>query len=182
MTAGTWWTAAGVIVALSVGVGGVIVAVLALPVNTRKSNQEDGEWKGRVNTLLEQIRNDLDELRHIMFDRLGIPLIVSKSPLRLTKLGRTVSVEVGASAWVARVTPVLKDQIEGKDAYEIQDLCFGYVENTNQYLDDERRAIQSTAYHRGLEAKEIRRVLAIELRDQLLKEAGLEAPVAPDED
>ena len=135
-----------------------------------------------MNALLERIRSDLDEVRQIVFARFGVPLLASRSPLRLTKLGRTVSVEIDASAWVDRVAGSLEASIEGKDAYEIQTFCFEYVEDTDQYSDEEQRSIRNTAFQRGLRASDVRSVLAIELRDQLLEKVGLEAPRAPDED
>ena len=91
------WTAAGVVVSLLVGACGVIVAGLALRAKTRDTAQGDAEWRGSVNALLERIRSDLDEVRQIVFARFGGRLLASRSPLRLTKLGKTVSVEIGAS-------------------------------------------------------------------------------------
>lgn len=148
----------------------------------RPRTQDDAEWKGGVNSLLERIREDLDELRRIVFAKFGIPLVSSQSPLQLTKLGKTVSQEIGARKWVERVADGLSSQTEASDAYEIQTFCFEYVERLDQYLDEERRAIRQTAFQRGLKAKEVRRVLAIELRDELLERAGLDAPKAPDEE
>ena len=160
--------------ALIVGVGAVIVAGLSHRANARKSLEDDGKWKGRVDTLLEELRNSLSEveknlnkvgkelggLRQIVFDRLGIPLFASTSPLQLTEFGKTVSEEVGSAKWVERVASTLGDQITGKDAYAIQDFCFKYVEDTDKYRDAERRAIRKTAFERGLKTADVRRVLA----------------------
>lgn len=170
-------------------VGLVIAAVSALFVglstlvtyriwrnSTRAKDEEDGKWKGRVDTLLEKIEKDLFDLRQIVFARLGIPLVISKSPLRLTEFGKSVSEEIGALSWIERVSNTLKEEVKGMDAYGIQDFCFEYVENTDQYNDEEQRAIRNSAYKRGIKAKDVRRVLAIELRDKLLENAGLEAP------
>jgi len=125
---------------------------------------------------LERIGKELAELRQTVFSRFGIPLVISKSPLRLTELGKTVSEELAAQAWVESVANTLNEKVKGKDAYEIQDFCFEYVENTDQYSNEERQAIWNTTYKRGIKAEDVRQVLAIELRDKLLKNAELEAP------
>ncbi len=96
--------------------------------SSRSQSEEEGKWKGRVDILLERTGKDLErigkeltELRQIVFSRFGIPLVISKSPLRLTELGKTVSEEITAQAWVERVANTLNEKVEGKDAYEIQD-------------------------------------------------------------
>ena len=61
-------------------------------------------------------------------------------------------------------------------AYEIQEFSFDYVENELTPSEDERKAMRRTAYEQGARMEQIRRVLAIELRDKLLERAGLEAP------
>ena len=167
-----WWTAIGVIVA---GLG-VIVAGLALRANTRKTVGDDGKWRGRVDTLLEQIGKDLTELRQIVFARFGVPVVVPKSPLKLTEFGKTISGEVDAPGWVERVAPDVEDRIAEKDPYEIQEFCFGYAAESERYREEERRAIRRTAFRRGLEVSEIERVLAIELRDRILKMTDQEPP------
>ena len=63
------------------------------------------------------------------------------------------------------------------DAYGIQDFCFEYVDrDENQYSPEEEKVIRDSAFKRGISTYYIRQVLAVKLRDSLLKEAGLEAP------
>ena len=75
----------------------------------------------------------------------------------------------------------LFDQVQGKDAYEVQNFCLEYVESADLDSVAEQRAIHKAAGQPGLGANDIRCVLAIVLRDKLLQEAGLEAPEAPHE-
>ncbi|MCY4673252.1 MAG: hypothetical protein OXD43_05725 [Bacteroidetes bacterium] len=161
---------------------GTFIALRSLRGNTHKNIKEDGEWKGKVDTLLESIVKDLErigeeltELRKIVFSRFGNSVISSDSPLRLTAFGETISREITAQAWVERVADSLYEDIKGMDAYEIQVFCFEYVESTDEYSNEEQKAIRHAAYKRGIKTKDIRQVLAIELRDKLLKNAGLEA-------
>lgn len=214
--------------ALFAGLAAIVTYLMWRSTN-RTRNEEQAEWKGRIDTVLERIMDELKEvrlrlnrmderlngldrrldrvdrrldrvdgrldkvderldcvdrkietnstainqLRQVVFTRLNIPSVTSESPLRLSELGKTLSEEIDAEAWVERIADQLKVSVAGKDAYEIQSFCFDYVENTDQYSDQERRTIHKVAYQRGIMAEEIRRVLAIELRDKLLEHTGL---------
>ena len=180
---------ASVLSAVFVGIS-TFVAYRMWRSSSRSQIEEDGKWKGRVDTLLERIGEDLErmgkelervgkelaELRQIVFSRFSIPVTTHKSPLRLSDFGETISKEITAQAWVERVADSLDERIKGMDAYEIQELCFQYVESTNEYSNEEKQVIRDSAYKRGVKTKDIRRVLAIELRDKLLKNTGIEPP------
>ena len=56
-----------------------------------------------------------------------------------------------------------------------RNFCFRYVA-IHEHPDEQRRAIERAAYQHGLPAEQILRVLAIELRDRLLKLVGKEPP------
>lgn len=62
------------------------------------------------------------------------------------------------------------------EAYEIQEFSFAYVENRLTPSEREMKAMQRTAYEQGVRMKQIRRVLAIELRDKLLARMDWQAP------
>ena len=169
---------------------------------SRVNREEEIEWKVRVDTRLEAVgkrletmgreignngrrletvdrrlernANELNQLRQIVFAHLGVPVIITDSPLRLLEFGKSVSEDIAASEWAEKLAGTLKETVEGKDAYEIQTFCFEYLKNPDQYSNEERKTIHNAAYKRGIMAEEVRRVLAIELRDRLLKNAGLE--------
>ena len=180
------WTAAGVIVALIVGGGGVLVAGLALRATTRQSIGDDGEWKGwvnadrknfkefmaRIDRTIQKIQEDINRIF------LSIPPdpFYRSSPIRLNDLGNAISSAIGGTEWAGRHATTVVSRIEGFDAYEIQHFCFAYVKEAD-YSDEEKKAIRSSAYENGLTRDRVRRVLAIELRDKLLELAGgLAAP------
>ena len=108
-------------------------------------------------------------------------MFASSNPLRLTEIGKIISKEIAAPARVDRVSDTLLDQVKGKDAYEVQNFCLEYVESADRDSAAEQHAVHNAAGQLGLGAKDIRRVLAIELRDKLLREPGLEAPEGPNE-
>ena len=181
------WTAAGVVVALITGLAGMVFAGLAHRANARSSVRQDGEWKGKVDAdrrnfkeFMTEVRRDIRELRgdvKKIFDRLATPssIITRRSPLRLTELGEAISKEIGGKALASRIATNLGSWATDKDAYAIQEYSFEYVEEF-QYSDEERKTIRKSAYDNGLDVSVIRRVLAIELRDKLLKITDLEAP------
>ncbi len=115
------------------------------------------------------------EAFYSLFGKLNIGPLSRQSPLRLNDLGKAISQEVGGVEWARRVVNSLTDWIEGKDAYQIQEYCFEFVEGF-AYTDQELSRIRDSAYRNGLPTEQIRRVLAVELRDKLLEMAGLEAP------
>ncbi|MCY3599851.1 MAG: hypothetical protein OXN85_07760 [Gemmatimonadetes bacterium] len=122
---------------------------------------------------MEEIRKKIDQI-FSRLDRLT-PVSAGQSPVRLTDLGKRISQELDASAWAGRLAVPLEKHLAGKDAYEIQVFCFDHVEQV-EYSDEEQKTIRRSAYNHGIDTWEVRRVLAIELRDKLLAIAGLVAP------
>ena len=175
-----------------VGIG-VLVTYLTWRSNTTKQSKKDGEREGTVNAFMETTEKQLSDLDKRVFRlderffyfsnaisaKLGIPLYYeTKSPIVLTKAGKELAKEIEAQEWVDKVSGILKEKVTGLDAYGIEVFCFEYVddEDQDQYSDEEEKVIRASAYKRGIRAFDVRRVLAIELRDRLLKEAGLEDP------
>ena len=154
----------------------IFAAIRALRETGRAETEIDGQWKERVEVLSGRIVKEISELRQVVHSSPGHQMVTSSSPPRLTDLGKIVSKDIGVVAWVDRVSDTLLDQVQGKDAREVQDFCLEYVESADLDGAAEQRAIHYAAGQPGLGANDIRRVLAIELRDKLLREAGLEAP------
>lgn len=178
------------IVTFVLGVIGILISNSRLRKDLRSEYREEGEWRGTVNSFMEstetrlsQFEKELSDLRKSfasLCNQLSaifrMPLVFGQSPLGLSERGKSVSKEIGAQAWVDKVAVTLEEKVKGMDAYGIQMFCFKYVEDENQYTEEEERIIRASAYKRGDKVSDIRQVLAIELRDRLLKEAGLEAP------
>ena len=168
----SWWTgwvAPAILISIiaTVFVGGKWVG--GVNSNLKSLNTNVGEVKTTLSDFMKEVRGKMDQI----FERLpSTPAIIERSPLRLTRLGRNISEELEADAWAARLAAELKGQVEGMDAYEIQDHCFKYVEK-HTYSDEEGKRVRRVAYENGKPVDEIRRVLAIELRDRLLALASL---------
>ena len=176
----------GAAIALFVG----IAAWLTLGLKLLERREGAATWRGEVDTdrksfksfmkqvgeTLKKIQRELDTVRQIMAAYFGKPLFVPKSPIQLTEYGETVSKEIDAAKWVERIAPTLEDRVRSMDAYEIQDFCFEYAKGTDHYHGGERTVIRDVAYRYGLEVNAVHRVLAIKLRNRLLKLVGKDAP------
>ena len=171
---------------------GVFGLYWTLRKDIRKEYTEEGERREAIKSFMEGTKGQLVNLnkrflrleeRFSYFSNrisaeLGITLFIeSKSPIVLTESGEELAEEVSAQEWVDRVSGTLKEEVKDLDAYGIQDFCFEYVDREeNQYNPEEEKVIRDSAFKRGISTYYIRQVLAIKLRDKLLKEAGLEAP------
>lgn len=138
-----------------------------------------GMWIGAVNSdrttfkaFMKEVRDDIKTI----LGRLPSPAETKQSPLRLNDLGRTVSRAINADVWADKILPDVAERLKGSEAFEIEDFCFMYVGHVMEYSEQEKRLIKRVGYENGLTDNDVRRVLAIELRDKLLTSAGLEAP------
>ena len=156
-------------------------------VDIRKKIEEDGTWKGSVNTdranfkeFMREIRNDIKEINgkiSQIFSRLPADVATSQSPIRLTDLGRDISKNVEATAWVNKVYDTVQGKVKGQEAYEVQQFSFKYADNDDHYTEEERIRIRKVAYDvNGISENEVRQVLGIELRDKLLSMMSIDAP------
>ena len=158
------WVAPISMLALAGGLIGVGVWIGA--VNTNMKNFKDG-----LAELAKEIRDDIKKI----LGRLPATIAEGQSPLRLNDLGKAVSKEIAARTWADRLIPTVAKRLEGNEAFEIQDFCFLYVTDL-EYSEEEARAIKKSAYDNAISVEQVRRVLAIELRDKLLAIADLDAP------
>ena len=145
----------------------------------RKKTQGFEEWKGKVDSERKSFKEFMQEVRDdikTILSRLPPAEATRTSPLRLTDFGRALSAGIAGPEWADRIADMVADQVVGMEAYEIQEFSFGYVENDLSPTEEERRAMRRTAYEQGARIEQVRRVLAIELRDKLLTRASLEPP------
>ena len=138
-----------------------------------------GKWVGGVNSdrksfkeFMTEIRKEIikihDNIKGIL-DRLPPTTIARSSPLTLTSLGRHVSQALDARGWAEQTAPTLADRTKGQDPYTIQEACFTYVADEFQPDAGMEAKIRACAFENGIEREQVVRVLAVELRDQLLE-------------
>ena len=149
------------------------------------------EMRDEFHGHLEEIRKDIRDIRgDIAEDReisrktsqdvegikavlgqLPSTAISDSSPLHLTDMGESISATLQARDWAERTAATLGERVKGKRPYEIQDLSFEYVKNEFKPTEEQEVEIRTCAYEKGVKRDIVLDVLAVELRDVLLKAA-----------
>ncbi len=128
-----------------------------------------GSMQTNINTLKDSVTDINKDIKDIL-DRLSkitSETLKNASPPRLNELGKEVSKELKASKWAKETVPDIFSQIEGKPDYEIQKFSFDYVRKNLK--EDLQIKVEICAYERGLVKSDVLDVLAVELRDELLR-------------
>lgn len=159
-----------------------LVAIVAIIMSYRRSAKADGEWEGSVNTRIETLEKFMDEVRSDVkkiqenitkiFERLPVKTVSGDSPLQLTDLGIKISEKIKASEWAKQTASKLIPLVKNKDPYEVQELCLNAVKEGNYISKDMDAELRSCAYDNGIHKEEVLKVLAVELRDELLNQRG----------
>jgi len=131
------------------------------------------EAMNKIDNDFKDIRKDIQKI----FERLPEPgTVVSTSPLKLTSIGQKISEEIEASAWAEATAQELQHQVTDPTPYQIQQFCFDHVESNFAPSDELVAKAQASAYSHGVSLEAVYKVLAVELRDKLLKMHDLEPP------
>lgn len=164
-----------------------LIAIIVLWRSSHKDSREQGQREGRVDAFMEKVEQFMGEMKEEItqvkedikkiFQQLPPAVDSENSPRILTDLGRLVSVDIGATAWAkAQVNEGgLWRSVGDSPPYQVQELSFNYVEEFKP-SNDLYRKWQEAAYNHGIDISQVKRVLALELRDALFehqKEEGI---------
>jgi len=170
-------------------VSGVIVAIAAviairLTITSQKSDRS--KWEGSVEArlvhlekFLEKIDLKIDKITDKilpLFSHVSRKVIGSDSPLRLTDFGKEIAEKLNADHWADQLAETVKEEVKGKEPYNIQEFSFKYVQDDDHYSDEDRQFIRNVAYEKGVSENQVREVIGIELKDKLLEIEGESAP------
>ena len=95
------------------------------------------------------------------------------SPRCLSDLGTEVSRNLDAGNFVKILAPGLEPRSRGLAEYDIQKLCFEYINNEFQPTPAMEARLKKCAYDNGIGLQDVLAVLVIELRDELLRKFHL---------
>ena len=143
-------------------------------------------WVAKVNhktDFIKEIRDEIKEIRaeiNGIFRRLSPAVVISESPLKLSALGKQIAEDINVQDWIDKIKLDTKDMVseENIDAYEVQKKCFEYA-NEDLLADVMEidvslgKRMKDSAYNHGLEIGHVQKVVAVVLRDKILKELGL---------
>lgn len=109
---------------LVLAAGGVLVAIT--------------KWTANVDADRERLKADGERFRRFMrrvdrriksiLDRLPSPLATGRSPVSLTELGERVAEAIQASTWADELLPEVSQDAEGKEPFEVHQLCTDLVD------------------------------------------------------
>ena len=132
-----------------------------------------GRWTGNVNTDRENFKNFMKEIRDKIdkiFERLPAPPpIATSSPLQLTDFGEKISACADGKNAADAIANEIVQQAEGMNPYQIQEFSKEYMKNTFEPTPDQFTKFGNCAYEHGVKYDQVLEVIAIELRDRLLK-------------
>lgn len=152
----------------------LVIAVLGLFLGFLTLISKAGEWKGSVDTdrrAFNEFMNEIRDKLQSIFDRLPPSPLTSGSPLKLTDLGEQISSVLDGKTWAQDQATQFINQLAGKTKYEIQEMCMNYANNEFEPSDDSMgERIDDCAFNFGIRRTQVLEVLAIELRDELIRQ------------
>ena len=132
-------------------------------------------WAGEVNSdrkwfkkSIEEIRDDIKRIFETLAKRPS-GMVESGSKLRLSDFGQKVADAIGAEEWARKEckNPEVIAGVSGKLEYDVQTFCqYWCLLWEPEGADAER--LKKYAFENGIDLDDIKRVLAIKLRDRIL--------------
>ena len=154
-----WWVVPSITVAV------MAAAALIFKIGRRVGSVDSDRDKLRA--FMEEVRNDIKEI----LGRLPPAPVAGGGPIQLTDLGRDISKALQAREWAEGEAAALGERVKGKPPYEVQAICYDYGKKEFHPTDEQEAKIRMCAYENALDRDKVLDVLAIELRDVLLKGA-----------
>lgn len=161
----------GVSLAIVVACGSFIVLIFKV-----------GEWKGQTDAVVKtfeeairEFRADIKELRadvKELFRRLPDQPTSGGSPIRLTKMGQSISETLDADTWAKEHAQELVPRLNDRHPYEIQEFCKKYVKDEYAPPKDLEDKIKTCAYENALTIDQVLDFLAVVLRDVILQNSS----------
>ena len=150
---------------LKTDVGSLETRVGSLETRVGSLEAEVGSMKELMGKFAEELRFDI---KQIML-RLPPPQgTASQSPIELTDFGRVLSSDVGGRDWARETAARLVDRIRGRQPLEVHEFSMDYILNDANFPEEFHRKMRECVSDRGTTPEEVRKVLAVELRDALL--------------
>lgn len=143
-----------------------------------------GAWDEKFKNI-EKTTDTLEQGLKALHDKVDQVLLIlarretirNTSPLTLTEVGQAISTELGAQVWAEEAAAGLKGRFVDPTPYQIQEFCFNYVTGPDvNFLEQLTFEMQNSAYRHGVSLQGVYNVLAIKLRDEILKMHHLDPP------
>lgn len=133
-------------------------------------------WMGKIDEsirLLEEgareMRTDIKGLFRNNSGVSSVQVVEKNSPLRLTEAGHSISEALDVKEWAMLTAQDVVPKLRWSHPYDIQVFCMDYVDDPSNFDTEFMDRLKYYAYEESLSMSQIRDVLAIELRDAILK-------------
>ena len=169
----------------------VILSFLGFVVTIGTILYNEGKWKGTVKVALEKLAEEVaaltkkidkevatltkrvDKIYEIFFERGVGKTLAPHSPLGLNDLGKKIAEELDLESLAESHTPVMKARTAKLNPYEIQQLCFEYVQNDlvaelREKSPEQFKEISLMAYKHGIPREDVLQIVGVLLRDRIL--------------
>ena len=162
----------------------VILNLLGFVVTIGTIIYNKGEWKGTVKAALEKLAGEVaaltkrvDKIYEIFFERGVAKTLAVHSPLGLNDLGKNIAETLNLESLAERHALVIKARTATLDPYEIQQLCFKYVQNElvtelRETSPEQFQEISLMAYKHGIPREDVLQIVGVLLRDRILEFVG----------
>lgn len=154
----------------------------------KKEAKKEGKWKGKMNAFKKNTTKRLKGIDETIggvgttvrdieasLQRLGI--LRGKSPLALNELAEQAWRDLDAEDWLQEHAEAVSDEVANMNEYDVQEFCFDHMAAL-EFDPTQQESAKRAAYHNGLTEFQVRQIMAVKLRDQLLDLAGLGGPAA----
>ena len=137
----------------------------------RKVNDHIDMATEAISDIRDDIREIQRDVERILLRPAGGAAFEGGSPLRLTELGQKVADELDTASWLEKVIPDLRDRTKGEPPDVIEEVCFDFLVYSDDFRPVQELAvkIRATAYEHGLAREQVRGVMALVLRDELIR-------------
>lgn len=168
---------------MDIGTLAAVISIMAFLVGVgiwigRRQSFEKTTGKAidRIDTSVEKINDSIGSIKvNVAVLASGKSVDTTASPLRLTEFGKSIYDAVGGKNWARAEANLYTDQFGGKQPYDVQKFAFGHVYEF-QPSEEMSAKMKDYAYENGIAIDLVLRVLAIDLRDAMLDNLGMDPP------
>ena len=125
-----------------------------------------------ITFLKDAVKELKSDIKQLFRDQSAVStgsVVERNSPLHLTDRGHSISEELDVTAWATQTAQDIFPKLKVSHPYDVQVFCMDYVDHPSNFDTEFMDRIKYYAYEEGFSMSQIRDVLAIELRDAIVK-------------
>ena len=132
-------------------------------------------WVGRIDAMRDSVTDFMKEIRSDIKKILGNMeprTVVAGSPLQLSDLGEQIADTLSVRPWAHVMSSGILldetyDNVREMSEYELQEFCMNYCTSVFSFPEETLDRMANVAFNHGIKVKEVKKVYAVLLRDQI---------------